>query len=287
MTKKRLSTPQHWLNNRKRILYFVFITLCLTTALLLPGCNKAHISIQNPSANNTIGECVILIHGMGRTYKAMNSMQKILTETGYDTVNLGYPSTDKDIATIADQYFSNAISQCRKFHPTAINFVTHSLGGIVLRQTIKENRPEDLGRVVMLSPPNQGSSVADTLQNWWFYEWLNGPAGQQLQTGEDSVPNQLGPIDYPVGIITGDHYAFFDAWFSHILPGKDDGKVSVEQAKVEGMADFLVVHESHPFIMNSLNVQEETIYFLQHGVFKHKSTRRQTSAANWLSFPSK
>ncbi len=230
----------------------------------------------------------MLMHGLARTYRAMNSMQETLTEAGYHTVNLGYPSTKKDIETIADEHFPEAMAQCRQFSPTAIHFVTHSLGGIVLRKAIREKRPAELGRVVMLSPPNRGSAVTDTLKDWWFYEWLNGPAGQQLHTGHDSVPNQLGPVDYPVGIITGDRYAFFDIWFSYILPGKDDGKVSIEQTKVDGMSDFLVVHESHPFIMDSRYVQEETLYFLQNGVFKHfKEPLPPISGSDWFSFPSK
>jgi hypothetical protein len=135
---------------------------------------------------------------------------------------------------------------------------------------IKNNRPVNLGKVVMLSPPNRGSVAADKLKDWWLYIWLNGPAGQQLTTAVDSVPNQLGRVDYPVGVITGDRYAFFDAWLSRLIPGIDDGKVSIERAKVDGMNDFLVVHESHPFIMNSGYVMAETVYFLRHGVFKHQ-----------------
>ena len=251
--------------------------------LPLPGCNKTHISIKKPTADNSIGECVILLHGLARTYHAMDSMQETLTEAGYHTVNLGYPSTEKGIATLAKEHFPEAIAMCRQFSPKAIHFVTHSLGGIVLRKGLVENRPRLLGKVVMLSPPNCGSAVTDKLQDWWFYEWLNGPAGQELHTGSDSMPNRLGPVTYPVGVITGDRYAFFDVWFSHILPGKNDGKVSVESAKVDGMNDFLVVHESHPFIMNSRYVQAETLYFLRHGVFKHeKRPLSPISGGDWF-----
>ncbi len=140
----------------------------------------------------------------------------------------------------------------------------------------------------MLSPPNRGSAAVDFLRSWKIYQWLNGPAGQQLSTDPDSVPNQLGPVDYPVGIITGDRYAFFDGWLSRILPGKDDGKVSVERAKLEGMSDFLVVHESHPFIMDSVYVQDETVHFLKNGTFKHqKDPLPPVSGADWFSIQSK
>ncbi len=228
------------------------------------------------------------MHGLARTYHAMDNMQESLTEAGYHTVNFGYPSTEKDIATLAKEHFPEAIAMCRQFNPKAIHFVTHSLGGIVLRKNFVENRPPLLGKVVMLSPPNHGSAVTDQLQGWWFYEWLNGPAGQELHTGSDSMPNLLGSVAYPVGVITGDRYAFFDVWFSHILPGKNDGKVSVESAKVDGMSDFLIVHESHSFIMDSRYVQAETLHFLRHGVFKHeKKTFSPVSGSDWFSFQSK
>ncbi len=214
----------------------------------------------------------------------MIPMQRTLTGAGYHTVNLNYPSTKKNIESIAGEDFPPALAQCDQFNPTAIHFVTHSLGGIVVRMAIRDSRPVNLGRVVMLSPPNRGSVAVDKLKDWWLYIWLNGPAGQQLSTDPESVPNQLGGVNYPVGVITGDRNAFFDAWLSRLIPGVDDGKVSIERAKVAGMNDFLVVHESHPFIMNSDYVMAETVYFLSHGRFKHqKESPPKVLGMDWYS----
>jgi hypothetical protein len=245
------------------------------------------MSIKKPSDKNTLDECVVLLHGMGRTSRSMDTMQNRLVSEGYHTVNLGYPSTSKTIGQIAENHFPEAYEQCLQFEPSSIHFVSHSLGGIVLRTVFKDQKPEKLGRVVMLSPPNQGSVAADKLIDWWLYKWLCGPAGQQLTTDDDSHPNQLGPVDYPVGIITGDRYYFFDFWLSRIIPGIDDGKVSVENARVDGMSDFLVVHETHPFIMTADYVHDETVYFLQNGKFKHQKTPLPpVSDSDWFSFPS-
>ena len=214
----------------------------------------------------------------------MSSMQEALTEAGYHTVNLNYPSTKKRIEEIVGENVPPALAQCDQFNPAAVHFVTHSLGGIVVRMAIRDNRPVNLGRVVMLSPPNRGSVAADKLKDWWLYIWLNGPAGQQLSMAVDSVPNQLGRVNYPVGVITGDRHAFFDAWLSSLIPGVDDGKVSIESAKVDGMSDFLVVHESHPFIMNSDYVMAETVYFLRYGSFKHqKDSPPPVLGMDWYS----
>ncbi len=234
-----------------------------------PVVGEATIFTTTPTQAN--GECVVLLHGMARTYRAMNAMQEGLSAAGYYTVNLDYPSTDLSIEELAATSFPQAVERCEDFNPFAIHFVTHSLGGIIVRLALTTDRPEKLGRVVMLSPPNQGSAATDSLKGGWFYDWLNGPAGQQLTTDSDSLPNRLGPADFTLGIITGDRHAFFDFWLSDIIPGPDDGKVSVEQAKLAGMTDFLVVHESHPFIMNAPEVIQQTCFFLRHGRFDHSS----------------
>jgi hypothetical protein len=271
----------------KRIVTAVVLVLNILVVVLFSSCSKIGISVQSPSPAKAQGECVVLIHGMARTLHSMDAMQEYLTDAGYYTVSLGYPSTQKTIEDIAADHFQLAVEQCQEFHPSAIHFVTHSLGGIILRTVLKEKKPENMGRVVMLSPPNKGSVAADRLKDWWFYKWLNGPAGQQLTTDEDSSPNRLGPVDYPVGIITGDRYFFFDFWLSSMIPGRDDGKVSVANARLDGMDDFLVVHETHPFIMDAEYVHDETLHFLQHGKFKHqKKALAAVSGLNWFSFSS-
>ena len=236
---------------------------------ILVGCGAVSRSKKMSPANIVRNECVILLHGLGRTYHSMDSMQKKLTQEGYHTVNLDYPSRKKRIEQLAAEYIPTAIDHCNERDTAQIHFVTHSLGGIVLRMAIKQNRPEKLGRVVMLSPPNQGSEAVDDLKERWYYSWINGPAGQELSTSEDSTPNRLGAVDYPVGIIMGDRHAFFDSWLLTLFQGANDGKVSVERAKLDGMIDFIVVHESHSFIMNSDHVQSQTIQFLSNGAFLH------------------
>ena len=246
-----------------------FTLLYLLAFLLLPSCRQQTLTTATPTPEKDNGECVILLHGMARNSGSMKKMQHALTGAGYHSVNLNYPSTDEQIETIAARNLPPAIEKCRQLSAKKLHFVTHSLGGIVVRRRLQKQKPENLGRVVMLSPPNRGSEVTDALKEWWFYSWLNGPAGQQLGTTADSLPNRLGPVDYPVGIITGDTHAFFDFWLVPFFSGENDGKVAVERARVDGMSDFLVVHESHPFIMNADEVIAQTINFLRHGAFKH------------------
>ena len=246
---------------------FSYSPLVLLPFLLLMNSACAMNSQPEIRGNPEATECVLLLHGLARTESSMNAMEKALLQAGYKTVNLDYPSRKKTIEEIAEEEFALGIQLCEQAEMQKIHFVTHSMGGIVVRQAMARQRPENLGRVVMLSPPNKGSFVTDKLKNWWLYKWLNGPAGQNLGTEDESLPNRLGPVDYEVGVITGNRHWFFDAWFASYSPEEHDGKVSVEGARVEGMTDFLIVPETHPFIMNADKVIEQTIYFLRHGTF--------------------
>ena len=212
--------------------------------------------------------CVILLHGMGRSHRSMAKMARYLAKKDYRVVNLDYPSTEASIETLSEGIVAETVQHCRLERPSApIHFVTHSLGGILVRQYLQAHRLPPGSRVVMLSPPNQGSEIADLLKDFFLYRWVMGPAGQQLGTAADSVPNRLGLVDVPVGIITGD--STLEPWFSSRVPGPDDGKVSVKRAQLAEMADFLVVHQSHGFIMNDPQVIAQTIHFLERGKFRH------------------
>ncbi|MFT5837210.1 MAG: triacylglycerol lipase [Candidatus Azotimanducaceae bacterium] len=124
----------------------------------------------------------------------------------------------------------------------------------------------NLGRVVMLSPPNQGSEVVDKIGGSWIFRKVNGPAGQQLDTDTNSFVNRLAPIDFECGVLTGDRT--INCINSLMIPGKDDGKVSVDSAQIEGVSAFKVVHATHPFIMKKKAVIQEVIHFLKTGAFQ-------------------
>ena len=212
------------------------------------------------------GECVVLLHGLARTSMSMNVMQEALEEDGYATANIDYPSRDYEIAELAQIAVGEGVSKCRAIEGvTTIHFVTHSLGGILVRQYLHEQSVAELGRVVMLGPPNQGSKAADELDSLPGFDWINGPAGQQLGKGEGSVPLALGPVDFELGVIAGDRT--IDPITSAVLDDPDDGKVSVEDTRVEGMDDFIVVHHSHAFMMRMRTVTDLTREFLRSGSF--------------------
>jgi triacylglycerol lipase len=211
-------------------------------------------------------DCVFLLHGLGRTKRSMKPVERGLTEAGYEVINLNYPSRKRRIEDLADDVLDRALGPHRKAPPRKIHFVTHSLGGIIVRYYLKHHRLLSLGRVVMLSPPNQGSELVDWLRNHFLFKRL-GPAGQQLSASANDFLASLGPVNFELGVITGDKN--FDPVAAWLIPGPSDGKVSVERAKVRGMSDFLVLPHSHTFIMRSPAVIEQVIHFLRHGDFRH------------------
>lgn len=210
-------------------------------------------------------ECVVLLHGLARTHKSMAKLEKDLKKQDFFVVNMPYPSREKTIEILSRETIPAVYEQCRRVDAQKIHFVTHSMGGILVRYYLKHNRLQNLGRVVMLSPPNNGSEVVDKLKNLKLFQWINGPAGNQLGTNKSSIPKSLGEPYYDVGVITGDRS--INLFLSLLIPGKDDGKVSVESAKLAGMKDFLVVHKSHPMIMNDKTVRSQVVHFIRHGKF--------------------
>ena len=211
-------------------------------------------------------DCVVLLHGLGRTSASMDTMYDALREAGFLAVNVDYPSRDYPIGKLAWMAVTEGLEGCRAMPEAAkIDFVTHSLGGILVRQYLSETAIPELGRVVMLAPPNQGSAVADELADMPGYDWFTGPAGKQLGKGEESVPLALGAADFELGVIAGDRS--IDPVGSAILDDPDDGKVSVADTRLEGMEDFVVVEHSHAFIMSMDDTIEFTIRFLETGHF--------------------
>ena len=208
-------------------------------------------------------ECIVLLHGLWRTEGSMEQMQDELVEAGFTVRNISYQSTDQTIRELADEAVPRAVDACGSAQ--RIHFVTHSMGGILIRQYLAEHDIDRLGRVVMLGPPNQGSEVVDTYLRMPGFEWFAGPAGLQLGTGEASIPRSLGPATFDVGIIAGTQS--INPILSTLLPDRDDGKVSVEATRVEGMNDHVELPVTHVFMMRDEDVIGQVLHYLQHGRF--------------------
>ncbi len=233
-------------------------------------------SLVTTATETPTPDTVILLHGLARGPASMKRLEWALRADGYRVLNLRYPSTRLPIVTLADQTLGPIFSSTSAPSPLThhlspapkVHIVTHSLGGILVRQFLHDHGvPANLGRIVMLAPPNQGSELTDRLGGWWLYRRVNGPAGRELGTDSASTPNRLGPLppNLHVGVIAGRRS--LNPFFSALIPGRDDGKVSVARTHVSGETAHISLPTSHTWMMWRKTVISQTRAFLRAGRF--------------------
>ncbi|PTQ71313.1 esterase/lipase family protein [Celeribacter persicus] len=220
------------------------------------------LSLPAQAEDTQEARCVILLHGLTRTDASMRIMEHALEAVGYKTVNQEYPSREAPVAILADAALRAARDGCAP--DTAPDVVTHSMGAILLRSFAADHPEMDWGRVVMLGPPNHGSEIIDTFGDYAAFAAANGPAG--LQLGTDGLPDSLPPLPFETGVIAGSQS--INPVLSAVVEGEDDGKVSIESTKVDGMTAHLTLPVTHTFMAQNPRVIMQTISFLETGAFE-------------------
>ena len=221
------------------------------------------------TTDNAGAEKVVLLHGFGRSDMSMLLLNSALTEAGYDVYSLDYPSTDEAPEALVG-IIGEDINNCCKDGAETVHFVGHSFGGLLLRDYLGRHRPRSLGNVVLIGTPNKGSELADdgldVAAHETLLEWA-GPSAQALHTGPDGYPASLPPPEYSIGVIAGtrgNHLS--DKW----LPIPNDGVVSVESARLEGMTDFVEVEVTHWDMRRDPGVARLVVEFLRNGRFNQE-----------------
>ncbi|MBF0277865.1 MAG: alpha/beta fold hydrolase [SAR324 cluster bacterium] len=239
--------------------------------LIFMGCQQKTNQVPDIESRlnpNRSRDYVVLLHGMWRSSHAMDPLENYLEDKDYQVINLSYPSTEFPIETLVERYLHPAVALLQTGPLQKIHFVSHSMGGILVRYYLKHYDVPALGRVVMLSPPNQGTPLADLARGTDWYHDITGPSGKQLGTEEQSLVKTLGPVDFELGVIAGTGSNWTTSW---LIPGLDDGVVSVENTKVQGMQDFIAVAEKHYRLRREAQVLQQVAFFLENGRFLHRS----------------
>jgi len=214
------------------------------------------------------GDYVILIHGIRKTSLSMMRIAHELNKEEYCVVNFGYTAKDT-VDTISNSLLPKFIKEFCIDPKKKINFVTHSAGGIILRRYLEKNSPLQLGRAVMIAPPNHGSEIADFSKKHLtsIYKFIYGPLGRQLGALSDSYINKIlkQSVNFELGIIAG--RVSHNPLSLFLIKGPNDGMVSVKSTKVRGMKEHVVLPLSHYFILFSKDTTQRVVSFLKIGKF--------------------
>lgn len=215
------------------------------------------------------GEAVVLLHGIFRSSKAMLRVQTRLENEGYLVVPFDYPSTRVDISASARMLGEvvNSLEGVEK-----ISFVTHSMGGLVVRSWLEQGGDPRARCLVMMGTPNKGAEVADRLKNWNLYRLILGPAGQQLVAHQAGVIAKLPVPKIPFAVIAGGKDTADG--YNPLIPGDDDGLVAVASALLEGAEDSMTVPVLHSFLPFNAEVIDAVSSYLKTGSFRADGTRR-------------
>lgn len=223
---------------------------------------------------------VILLHGIARSSASLGKLEQGLRQAGFSTLNLDYPSRKHSLEALVEGIHRD-LSEFAARQAAPLHFVTHSMGGLLARAYIARYRPANLGRVVMLAPPNQGSEIADLLDAGRIYNRYFGPAGKQLGTRSgERLRTLLGTVDYPLGIIAGDRAIDPLGWL--LVPGPNDGKVAVVRTRVNGMADHVTLHATHALMMRNADVIRHAVGFLRSGRFPVRHRFAKSMRKRWF-----
>lgn len=242
----------------------ILIKIVLLTLLLVTGC--ANSGVKSSSYQDDT-ELVVLAHGLGRSDLAMWRLEQRLEDANYRVCALDYATIGENIDSVLTET-SKQIDACLK-NANKAHFVGHSLGGLVIRSYLQQNKDtlsnQNVGEIVLMGTPNKGSELADHLSDSWLMK-IGGEISTALMTGEKSLGSNLEEIDVNLGIIAGTKASSLT---SEYFIGPNDGLVSVESTKLKSMSDFIEIEVTHTQMRYDLEVAEQTIHFLKQGEFKH------------------
>ena len=228
-----------------------------------------HIQHKHTISNDAIKgkeRWVFLVHGVLRSASSMSKIESALKEKGFKTHNFEYSSRKETIKAISKRLHKE-IKKVYERDIESISFVTHSFGTIVIRYYLANHTLKKKGRFVMIAPPNKGSQWARILSRLSLYQWVLGVAGGKIQDVEKSIPAITAPPPIEFGVIAGGTGTRIG--MNPLLPGDDDGTITVEETRLEGMKDFIQIIGQHSLLLTQKSVIDNVVHFLNTGKFLH------------------
>lgn len=242
-----------------KVIISMSLIICLISAGIFSWKALGYLVYKYPDKG---GDYVLLVHGLWNSPISMVKIGGRLNDENYSVINIGYPSTERDVKAISREYLRDVIKKNCPDKTKKIHFVTHSMGGIVVRDYINNSENTNrFGKVIMLAPPNNGSEIIDNVKGIKALEAMIGPAGMELGTDEADTPKSLGEAKVPTGVVIGTGKLI--PLLSLFVEEENDGLVTIESAKLEGMKDFKVETSSHTMITFNDQVIEYVVNFLK------------------------
>jgi pimeloyl-ACP methyl ester carboxylesterase len=239
--------------------------LSLLTILLLTISSCSLFGTREYGPEDQGKETVILLHGFGRSLSAMKFMDDQLYEKGYKVHRVGYSSFSQNVEEIKKEV-DEKINYITQGTYGKIHFVGHSFGGLLIRSHLDRYKVKNLGRVVTMGSPNKGVEAIKHLKEKWYFAFA-GTAALSMENEKTKFLKSLKVPYYPLGVIAGTKER---SEYEHIIPGPDDGLVSVESTRVKGMKDFVTIHTTHTRMRTDLRVIDQVVSFLKKGKFENK-----------------
>lgn len=224
------------------------------------------------------GKAIVILHGLFRTRSCMSALSTALSQSGsYQTFCVGYPTTRGSVEAHA-RSLDNVVRSLEGI--SEINFIAHSLGNLVIRHWLhdfaaaerKLPMGQTFGRMVMLAPPNRQPKLATILIRGAVANYVAGPAGEAMATGWEKLEPKLATPHFEFGVLAGGKAD--GKGYNPLIPGDDDGVVTVDSTRLPGACDFRLLPVLHSFFMNDKRVHEYAQRFFEHGYFESAETRR-------------
>jgi hypothetical protein len=258
---------------------------------LLDGSNRRHASGTHEVCRDKMdeirtrdklppmeGKAIVVLHGLFRTRSSMANLGGALSKSGdYKTFCVGYPTTRGSVESHA-RSLDNVVRSLEGI--SEINFIAHSLGNLVVRHWLNDfaaaertlPKGQSFGRMVMLAPPNRQPKLATILVRGTVANFVAGPAAEAMATGWEKLEPKLATPRFEFGVLAGGKAD--GKGFNPLLPGDDDGVVTVESTRLPGARDFRVLPVLHSFFMNDKRVHEYAMRFFEHGHFETAQSRQ-------------